>query len=132
MSHGERVWPTPGRSGLTVAAAAVAVSATLVGFVVDRSSATSTDRAGAAPAVTVATMPPPAASGSARDSFAPGPPDRLPRDEQGGLSEADGVVSSDVTVFENSYPAVAKLDPALLGALRRAATDAGRGRVTLY
>ncbi|RZS41171.1 D-alanyl-D-alanine carboxypeptidase-like protein [Herbihabitans rhizosphaerae] len=34
-----------------------------------------------------------------------------------------------MTVFDNGVPAVAKLDPALLGALRRAATDAKDGGV---
>ena len=34
-------------------------------------------------------------------------------------------------VFDDGYPAVAKLDPALLGALRRAATDAGRTGIRL-
>ena len=38
--------------------------------------------------------------------------------------EADGVVPDGVTVFDDGFPAVANLDPALLGALRQAATDA--------
>lgn len=42
----------------------------------------------------------------------------------GALSEADGVLSDGVTVFDDQVPAVAHLNPALLGALRRAATDA--------
>jgi LAS superfamily LD-carboxypeptidase LdcB len=37
-----------------------------------------------------------------------------------------------VTVFDVSYPAVTNLDPALLRALRRAATDAGRHGVKFY
>jgi D-alanyl-D-alanine carboxypeptidase len=41
-----------------------------------------------------------------------------------GPSRADGVVSDKVTVFSDDHPAVANLDPALLGALRKAATDA--------
>jgi zinc D-Ala-D-Ala carboxypeptidase len=41
-----------------------------------------------------------------------------------GLGAADGVVPDGVTVFDDQYSAVANLDPALLGALRRAATDA--------
>ncbi|MEU3336996.1 M15 family metallopeptidase [Streptomyces sp. NPDC002144] len=43
----------------------------------------------------------------------------------GALGEADGVVPDGVTVFDDTVPAVAKLDPDLLRALRRAATDAG-------
>jgi hypothetical protein len=38
--------------------------------------------------------------------------------------EAEGVVPDDVTVFDDAYPAVTKLDPALLSAVRQAATDA--------
>jgi hypothetical protein len=65
---------------------------------------------------------------------APGGP--RPRSEQpvpigegsgggGPLGEADGAVPDGTTVFDDGIPGVAKLDPALLGALRRAATDAG-------
>jgi zinc D-Ala-D-Ala carboxypeptidase len=46
------------------------------------------------------------------------------RDADGPLGKADGVVPDDVTVFDDAYPAVANLDPALAAALRRAATDA--------
>jgi LAS superfamily LD-carboxypeptidase LdcB len=42
----------------------------------------------------------------------------------GALGEADGAVPDGTTVFDNDVPGVAKLDPALLGALRRAATAA--------
>jgi D-alanyl-D-alanine carboxypeptidase len=38
-----------------------------------------------------------------------------------GLGEADGAVPDGTTVFDNGVPGVAKLDPALLGPLRRAA-----------
>ncbi|WP_327596510.1 M15 family metallopeptidase [Streptomyces chartreusis] len=40
------------------------------------------------------------------------------------LGEADGAVPDGVTVFDDAIPAVAKLDPDLLRALRQAATDA--------
>lgn len=50
--------------------------------------------------------------------------------ERGGA--ADGVVPDGVTVFDQRYPAVTKLDPTLLVALRRAATDAGRDGVRFY
>jgi zinc D-Ala-D-Ala carboxypeptidase len=42
----------------------------------------------------------------------------------GALGEADGAVPDGTTVFDNGVPGVAKLDPDLLGALRRAATVA--------
>jgi zinc D-Ala-D-Ala carboxypeptidase len=42
----------------------------------------------------------------------------------GVLGEADGAVPDGTSVFDDAVPGVAKLDPALLGALRQAATDA--------
>jgi D-alanyl-D-alanine carboxypeptidase len=44
--------------------------------------------------------------------------------ERGALGEADGAGPDGATVFDDDFPAVANLDPALLGALRQAATDA--------
>jgi LAS superfamily LD-carboxypeptidase LdcB len=44
---------------------------------------------------------------------------------------AGGAVPGGTTVFDDEVPGVAKLDPALLGALRRAATDAGGDGVDL-
>jgi hypothetical protein len=48
-------------------------------------------------------------------------------------SEADGVIpeGTTVSVFDEELPAVGKLDPDLLGALRRAATDADADGVGL-
>src|SRR4051812_20121348 len=48
----------------------------------------------------------------------------------GALSEADGAVPDGTTVFDGEVPGVAKLDSALLTALRQAATDAARDGVT--
>ena len=42
----------------------------------------------------------------------------------GGLGEADGAVPDGTSVFDDDVPGVAKLDPALLTAVRQAATDA--------
>jgi D-alanyl-D-alanine carboxypeptidase len=44
--------------------------------------------------------------------------------ERGALGEADGAVPDGTTVFDDGVPGVANLDPALLGALRQAATGA--------
>ena len=56
---------------------------------------------------------------------APGDPDgALPGVEHGALGEADGAVPDGTTVFDDEVPGVANLDPALLAALRQAATDA--------
>jgi zinc D-Ala-D-Ala carboxypeptidase len=54
------------------------------------------------------------------------------RSEPRGLGEADGAVPSGTRVFDNEVPGVANLDPALLGALRRAATDAAGDAVDFY
>jgi D-alanyl-D-alanine carboxypeptidase len=82
------------------------------------------------------------ASSSSRDSSsstAAAPPPRVPRRERPGspsesggaastgrlgLGEAHGAVPDGTTVFDDEIPAVAKLKPDLLGAVRQAATDA--------
>ena len=53
-----------------------------------------------------------------------GEPRGLPSEHRGALGEADGAVPDGTTVFDDGIPGVANLDPALLGALRQAATDA--------
>jgi hypothetical protein len=47
------------------------------------------------------------------------------------LGEAGGAVPSGTTVFDDEVPGVARLDPRLLGAVRRAATDAADDGVEL-
>jgi zinc D-Ala-D-Ala carboxypeptidase len=51
---------------------------------------------------------------------------------RGALGEADGAVPDGTTVFDDEIPGVAKLDPALLGALRHAATDAAHDGVEFF
>lgn len=53
-------------------------------------------------------------------------------DHRAAVGEADGIVPGDVTVFDDRYPAVAKLDPDLLKALRQAASDAENDGVAFY
>jgi zinc D-Ala-D-Ala carboxypeptidase len=48
------------------------------------------------------------------------------------LGEADGAVPAGTTVFDDEIPGVANLDPGLLGALRRAATDAAEDRILFF
>jgi hypothetical protein len=67
-----------------------------------------------------ASLPPTVSS----PSTAASPADVPRRELRGALGEADGAVPDGVTVFDDAIPGVAKLDPALLGALRQAATDA--------
>ncbi|MFA4928447.1 MAG: M15 family metallopeptidase [Patulibacter sp.] len=49
----------------------------------------------------------------------------------GGNGEADGHVPDGTTVFDDDVPAVAKLDRALLDAVRQAATDAADDGITV-
>jgi hypothetical protein len=62
-------------------------------------------------------------------SSAPPFSDVLHGDHHGALGEADGVVPDGASVFDDEIPAVANLDPGLLQALRRAATDAAKDGV---
>ena len=60
-------------------------------------------------------------------------PIAVPRNEhRGALGEAGGAVPDGATVFDDEIPGVAKLDSDLLGALRRAATDAATDGVEFY
>jgi zinc D-Ala-D-Ala carboxypeptidase len=71
-------------------------------------------------------LPRPAASSSARSAA---PPIDARHDARralhiGARDEADGAVPDGTTVYDNAVPGVAKLDPALLTALRSAAAEA--------
>jgi zinc D-Ala-D-Ala carboxypeptidase len=65
-------------------------------------------------------------------STAASPIDVLRSEHRGALGEADGAVPDSTTVFDDEIPGVANLDPALLGALRQAATDAAGDGVEFY
>jgi D-alanyl-D-alanine carboxypeptidase len=56
----------------------------------------------------------------------------LRSEHRGALGEADGAVPDGATVFADQIPAVANLDPNLLGALRQAATDAADDGVEFF
>lgn len=99
-------WPRV--AGLAVAAVVVAA---LLG---DRLPASSSSTA--SPPSTVAL---PGLRGEHRG--APGQP---AREQRGVLGQADGAVTDGTSVFDDELPGVARLDAALLDALRRAATDA--------
>jgi D-alanyl-D-alanine carboxypeptidase len=66
----------------------------------------------------------PAPSSSTDERRSPARHTAAPNDRAGALGQADGAVPDGTTVFDDDVPSVAKLDPALLGALRQAATDA--------
>jgi D-alanyl-D-alanine carboxypeptidase len=56
----------------------------------------------------------------------------LRSDPRGALGEADGAIPDDTTVWNDAVPGVAKLDPALLSALRPAAADAAGDGVEFF
>ena len=75
----------------------------------------------------------PASSSSAPSSSTPASPIHVLRDgRRGALGEAGGAVPDETTVFDDGIPGVANLDSDLLGALRRAATDAADDGVELF
>jgi D-alanyl-D-alanine carboxypeptidase len=68
-----------------------------------------------------------------RNSSRPIPPRTSSRPEHHrALGEADGAVPAGTTVFDDATPGVANLDPALLGAVRQAATDAADEGLELF
>jgi hypothetical protein len=62
----------------------------------------------------------------------PSEPRRLRSEYRGALGEADGAVPDGTTVFDDEIPGVANLDPALLGAVRQAATEAADDGVEFF
>jgi D-alanyl-D-alanine carboxypeptidase len=97
------------RTRLTFRAAFVVANATLIGVFIHQSLVLSSS---------------PVASPSSTAS----PSDTRHR----ALGEADGAVPDGVTVFDDEIPAVANVDPDLLGALRKAATDAADDGVKFF
>jgi hypothetical protein len=62
----------------------------------------------------------------------PGALGKARSEHRGALGEAGGAIPDGTTVFADGVPGVARLDPALLGALRRAASDAAVDGVEFY
>jgi zinc D-Ala-D-Ala carboxypeptidase len=56
----------------------------------------------------------------------------LRSEHRGALGQAGGAVPDGTTVFDDEVPGVARLDPALLGALRQAAADAADDGVKFF
>ena len=80
----------------------------------------------------------PAVTGPESDRGVPEPPRRQPDLDRSdvrypgvGLGEADGLVPDGATIFDDRYPAIANLAPALLRTLRQAATAAAHDEVEL-
>jgi len=108
--------------------AVVVVSAALVGVVASRSDI---PQGAPGPAVAIDSDQP-----TAEDPAVHRAPDRAPdrpeqRNRPMSLGEA-GRVPDGATVFDDELAAVANLDPALLGSLRQAATDAAGDGVELF
>ena len=53
-------------------------------------------------------------------------------EHDGAVTKSDGALPDGVTVFDDQYPGVANLDPDLLHALRKAATDAADDGIEIY
>jgi zinc D-Ala-D-Ala carboxypeptidase len=75
------------------------------------------------------TVPSPPTASS--PSSAASPVDRSRNEQRDALGEAGGAVPDGTTVFDDEVRGVTNLDPALLRALRRAATDAAADGVGL-
>jgi zinc D-Ala-D-Ala carboxypeptidase len=113
----------------TVLAVLVVVVAALVGVLGYRSLSGSSSSATAPIVAEPFTHRPHDSLRGDRPGDLPGQPQG---DRHGALGVADGEVPDGVTVFDDAYPAVANLDPALLRALRQAATDAAGDGVKFY
>jgi hypothetical protein len=110
----------------TIFLAAVVLNAALIGVLVDQSQPTPSSSAARRTDVShnVPLMGP---ANFPRIETPPAVPTGIERAPEGlpsGVTIADGAVPDGVTVFNDEIPAVADLDPNLLGALRNAATDA--------
>jgi D-alanyl-D-alanine carboxypeptidase len=70
--------------------------------------------------------------GALGEADGPVPDGATVSEHRGALGEADGAVPDGATVFDDEIPGVANLDPALLGALREAATAAADDGVEFY
>ncbi|MBF6328089.1 M15 family metallopeptidase [Nocardia transvalensis] len=110
MNHSEPARTTARRIRSTILAALAVVSVPLIGVLVYHSLASLSSSAA---------WPFDAPHGDRH-----GPPGAPDRETRSRVTVADGAVPDGVTVFDDEIPAVANLDPDLLGALRRAATDA--------
>jgi hypothetical protein len=116
---------------LTALIALVAMATAAIGHSLPRTHSTSSTASLARP--TASGPPTTGTSSSARSAAHAEAPRQPERSGHGGaLGAADGVVPDGTTVFDDSTPAVANLDPALLEALREAATDAAGDRVVFH
>jgi D-alanyl-D-alanine carboxypeptidase len=125
MAYSEPARTAGRRVRSTIIAALVVVSGALIGFLAYQplTSSSSSASSPSSPSSVASLIDIPHGD----RHRAPGDADgaRAPGEADGVVDQADGVVPDGVTVFDHEFPAVANLDPDLLGALRQAATDAG-------
>jgi hypothetical protein len=125
VTYTERARATPGRIRRIGIAVVLVVIAAIAAAVVDQlpasSSSTESSAATAASPSEVRRREHRRARGEADGAV---PDGATVNEHRGALGEADGAVPDGATVFDDEIPGVAKLDSALLGALRQAATDA--------
>jgi D-alanyl-D-alanine carboxypeptidase len=118
---------TPSRSTLTQnAVGLVLVALAIIGTLVYRSTSSSSSPFSDAHSPGAPRSVPDSASSSApalsgRPGFDRGV--SIAPQAAGAVTEDDGALPDDVTVFDDEYPGVANLDPDLLHALRKAVTD---------
>ena len=128
MSTGEPA-RTAGRGTRSplVGAFVVAIAA-LVGILAHQSQAASSPVA--APAAVFSGTRAPSVTGFDQPTIAD-PPRGHDFGRSDGLGVDDGAVPDGVTIFDEDIPAVARLDPSLLEALRRAATHSAAGGIEM-
>lgn len=119
MSYAERAPAATRRTRRPIVGALVVLGAAALIGAAGRHQLSATSSS--SPTATVAAAPP-----------APRTDESLDGGPHRALGQTDGVVPVGVTVFEDGYPAVAKLAPDLRAALRRAATAAAGYRVEFH
>ena len=139
MSYSEPARTTTRRVPGVLVGTTLVVSATLIGVLIGQALASSPSSVTSPPIDTPHGDPGPAVIGSDPDQ--PTTEDRGQHNDHGRRDrrdpaappgKADGAVPDGVRVFDDGIPAVAKLDPDLLGAVRQAATDAADAGVEFY
>src|SRR5919106_5827101 len=112
----------------------IVVTAAIIGTFIYRSASSSAPSFNEAPSPGAHRAVPQSASSSA-PSFSEVPRvdhGRATTEDDGAVTEDDGLLPDGVTVFDDEYPGVANLDPDLLQALREAATDAADDGIEIY
>ncbi|KQZ85146.1 peptidase M15 [Microbacterium sp. Root166] len=98
------------RARAGVVLGALGVAAVITGTLAMQTASTAASAPSAPSSISAAPMAPPTGE--------------IPRGGAGVLTESDGLLPPAVSVFDDRYPAVGNLEPALLAAVRQAATDA--------